>query len=928
MAAPSGTVWGSIVGSYGRVGIHVKLTHTNTHTTRVITLWFWSKYSISDSTNTLYYNAGTTNATSSKGSVSISTSVSSGSGWSTSNQVKLKEYSHTYARGTSDWGESCAMKLAGIDRVGGTMTATTSYTVPKLASYTVAYNANGGSGAPSSQTKYYGKTLTLSSTKPTRTGYTFQGWATSATGSVAYALGASYTANASVTLYAKWSANPYTVAYNGNATGVSNVPASQTKWHGTALTLSTQKPTLTGHTFLGWATSATGSVAYAAGASYIANAAVTLFAKWSANTYTVSYDANGGSGQPASQTKTYGKTLVLSNVVPQKANYNFKGWGTSANAITASYAAGANYTANAAVTLYAIWELAYTKPRISSISVYRCDDAENPSDNGTSLKVAFSWETDKDVTAIIIEYKESTVTMWTEVPLSVEPSGTNGSIDEKIQGISADASYDVRITVADGDTDAYKTPITRSIAGASYPIDVKKGGVGVAFGKPAEKDGLECDFTADFNSTLTSKMFLGKDIDGYSSSKIVIIPTISYSTLNALYGTTGSADETYFKNLLRWICANYSGYGGSIFICRVQPNSAGIGIINIYDTNIVDATTGLPQYSSGLYIRLGNMAYEFGTSSYTYYTRSPFLTTGGTISGALTVTGATTLNSTLTVASHVYNKGHVYFANDTTYYISSSGGANLGNVVANGVLQAKGATTLSSTLSVAGATTLSSTLSVTAESYMKKSLYMSNACYVRGYTTSGAQSVLIGMGSANWIAVGQSDYILGLRGSSVRLGSSSGTVVTSDRNLKKDIEDVDVKFIKFFKKLRPVTYKYEIGRSGRQHMGFIAQEVEQALTDSELTTDEFGGICVDDVVYCEENKDDEFDDMNYAYNKGLKQVYSLRYEEFISLNTKMIQQVIKENEVLKEIVESQQEEIDVLKQEMQQLKDLVEKLVS
>ena len=863
MAAPSGTVWGSIVGSYGRVGIHVKLTHTNTHTTRVITLWFWSKYSISDSTNTLYYNAGTTNATSSKGSVSISTSVSSGSGWSTSNQVKLKTYSHTYARGTSDWGESCAMKLTGIDRVGGTMTATTSYTVPKLASYTVAYNANGGSGAPSSQTKYYGKTLTLSSTKPTRTGYTFQGWATSSTGSVAYAAGTSYTANAAVTLYAIWKANTYTVAYNAN--GGSGAPSSQTKTYGITLTLSSTKPTRTGYTFQGWATSSTGSVAYSAGASYTANAAVTLYAKWTAITYTVSYDANGGSGAPSSQTKTYGQTLTLSSVTPTKTNYNFLGWGTSSTATTVSYKAGASYTANEGITLYAIWQLAYTKPRISSLSVYRCDDAENPSDNGTSLKVAFSWETDKDVTAIIIEYKESTVTMWTEVPLSVEPSGTNGSIDEKIQGISADASYDVRITVADGDTDAYKTPITRSIAGASYPIDVKKGGGGVAFGKPAEKDGLECDFETNFN-----KKVYHNDYSVFK--KDIYVP-------NAIMVYAQRADGTEFEALCFCSGANnttigYGSYADKVGITKVLGNTVAI-----------------------------------------------------TSNSGVSVAGNTSITGTLTTSSNSTIKGYTYFGNGT-YYINSGGGANLYNIIANSALQAKGATTLSSTLSVAGATTLSSTLSVTAESYMKKSLYMSNACYVRGYTTGGAQSVLIGMGSANWIAVGQSDYILGLRGSSVRLGSSSGTVVTSDRNLKKDIEDVDVKFIKFFKKLRPVTYKYEIGRSGRQHMGFIAQEVEQALTDSELTTDEFGGICVDDVVYCEENKDDEFDDMNYAYNKGLKQVYSLRYEEFISLNTKMIQEVIKENEVLKETVESQQEEIDVLKEEMQQLKELVAKLVS
>ena len=76
--------------------------------------------------------------------------------------------------------------------------------------YSISYNANGGIGAPASQTKRYGESLTLSSTVPTRTGYTFMGWATSTYGSVAYMPGASFTANADTTLYAVWKANTYT----------------------------------------------------------------------------------------------------------------------------------------------------------------------------------------------------------------------------------------------------------------------------------------------------------------------------------------------------------------------------------------------------------------------------------------------------------------------------------------------------------------------------------------------------------------------------------------------------------------------------------------------------------------------------------------------------------------------------------------------
>ena len=260
MAAPDGTVWGSIVGNYGRIGIYKRISSTDTTTSVTVEVWFWSRYSVSDGNNTLYFDnlASSGSATTSKGSVSVSTTVDYGD-WSTSNQTKIGSYSYSYTRGTSDVTRYLYAKLVNIDRVGGAMYVSTTLSVPKLASYTVAYNANGGSGAPSSQTKWYGKALTLSTTKPTRTGYSFQGWATSASGSVAYASGASYTSNAGVTLYAVWKANTYTVKYNAN--GGSGAPSNQTKTHDVTLKLSTTVPTRANYTFLGWATSASATSA-------------------------------------------------------------------------------------------------------------------------------------------------------------------------------------------------------------------------------------------------------------------------------------------------------------------------------------------------------------------------------------------------------------------------------------------------------------------------------------------------------------------------------------------------------------------------------------------------------------------------------------------------------------------------------------------
>lgn len=88
-------------------------------------------------------------------------------------------------------------------------TASKSFTVPALAKYTVSYNANGGTGAPASQTKYYGRSLTLRTTKPVKKGYTFLGWSKSSTAAYKdYSAGGTYTANASDTLYAVWKKLP------------------------------------------------------------------------------------------------------------------------------------------------------------------------------------------------------------------------------------------------------------------------------------------------------------------------------------------------------------------------------------------------------------------------------------------------------------------------------------------------------------------------------------------------------------------------------------------------------------------------------------------------------------------------------------------------------------------------------------------------
>ena len=284
----------------------------------------------------------------------------------------------------------------------------------------------------------------------------------------------------------------WNISYNAN--GGSGAPGTQTKKYGTSLTLSSTKPTRTGYTFLGWATSSTAtSATYSAGGTYTANSGATLYAVWKINTYTVSYDANGGSGAPDSQTKTYGTNLTLSDVIPIRSNYNLKGLATTNTATTATYAAGGVYTENAKVTLYAVWELAYWIPKIKSINIARCDTNGTMDSYGTCAKISFDWECCQitgvnNISSITIGYVLSDPASVTNVNVPV--SGISGSVSKVIGSdqLSTDDQYTIIITAKDSKNGVSSAEIV--LSKSSFTMDILAGGKGIAIGKPAEDENL------------------------------------------------------------------------------------------------------------------------------------------------------------------------------------------------------------------------------------------------------------------------------------------------------------------------------------------------------------------------------------------------------------------------------------------------------
>lgn len=219
--------------------------------------------------------------------------------------------------------------------------------------YWVFYSANGGSGTtPSSQSKLYQSSVTLSSTKLTRTGYTHSGWNTNSSGTgTTYALGGSYTTEATVTLYAKWTANTYTVTFNANG-GTTPTASKSVTYASTYGTLPT--PTRAGYTFSGWYTASSGGSKITSTTTVSITASQTLYAHWTANSYTVTFNANGGTTPTASKIVTYDSTYGTLPT-PTRSGYEFLGWYTTSSG-GSQIVSTTTVSITANQTLYAHWK--------------------------------------------------------------------------------------------------------------------------------------------------------------------------------------------------------------------------------------------------------------------------------------------------------------------------------------------------------------------------------------------------------------------------------------------------------------------------------------------------------------------------------------------------------------------------------------------
>lgn len=217
----------------------------------------------------------------------------------------------------------------------------------------------------------------------------------------------------------------------------------------------------------------------------------------------------------------------------------------------------------------------------------------------------------------------------------------------------------------------------------------------------------------------------------------------------------------------------------------------------------------------------------------------------------------------------------------------------------------------------------------------KGRIYMqSNQQMYLAASSEGTYYLHLGVHDSVWSLDPDTNGVLTLGTANHRWGqiySSVASIKTSDRNQKKDIEPISERLKGFFRKLKPVSFRFIDGTSGRTHTGFIAQDVEEAMNETGLTAQDFAGFCKDqktepvrkvelvDVLNPETGEIEQVEN-SYTEDQPIEgeYVYGLRYEEFIALNTSMIQKLMEEVEAQRKMILELKEQVAALEAQKNQ----------
>ena len=253
--------------------------------------------------------------------------------------------------------------------------------------YVITLDANGGECEKNSVNVTFDSTYGELPV-PARVGYTFICWSKSLSAADMVTKDDMYTIADNTTLYAIWEAKTFTLAFDSMGGSIDTTEKTVT-FDSTYGNLPT--PTLANYIFGGWflekdyINKITSSTIVSVADDH------TVYAMWIPVNYTVLYDANGGEGAPDQQTKIFDVDIILSDVVPTRKGYIFKGWATEPDG-NVVFVPGYTYSTNANITLYAVWKaINYGDPS--------GDGEINAVDAVLLAQVIAGWDVELDISA-------------------------------------------------------------------------------------------------------------------------------------------------------------------------------------------------------------------------------------------------------------------------------------------------------------------------------------------------------------------------------------------------------------------------------------------------------------------------------------------------------------------------------------------------
>ena len=303
---------------------------------------------------------------------------------------------------------------------------------PPIVDYIVTLDANKGT-APIAFMTIASNSVYNGLPTASREGYTFTGWYTTANGGKKITDGMSLVSASNHTIYANWTANKYVVTLNNNdGTGLSS---QKTVTYDTAYG-DLVAPTRSGYTFIGWYTDIIGGTKISSSTIHNVADNRTLYANWTPNKYSVSFDLNGGSGSFSAISVEY-DGIYGDLPIPERAGYNFIGWFNAAeNGVQISQNSRVEITSNQ--ILYARWQQIVTTTTSTTTSTTSTMTTSTTTTTTTTAPVVTIKPDDvinDDDTAIIISDVNAEV--GETVDISIDISNNPG-----IASLGFELSYD------------------------------------------------------------------------------------------------------------------------------------------------------------------------------------------------------------------------------------------------------------------------------------------------------------------------------------------------------------------------------------------------------------------------------------------------------------------------------------------------------